>query len=136
MQNLFLLERKVGIIMDSQVYKEYFSEQLLPNIPPNTIIGLDNASIWSVKREYVKMKSTTEAVIQEWLTSKNINWDPSMNKLELVKLVNRVRLDYDKHHQIDKLAEDAGHKVLSLLPYHCELNSVESVWNFKLPEVH
>lgn len=133
--------------MDGERYEEYFTKQLLPNIPPNSVIVLDNASYHSVKIERVPTKCATKRVIQDWLTEKNIPWEPSMNKLELVELLNKVRANYDANYRIDNLAAAEGHHVLRLPPYHCELNPIELVWSqvkgyiaannkrYKLPEV-
>ena len=30
---------------------------------------------------------------------------------------------------VDKMAQDAGHTVLRLPPYHCNLNAIEMVWS-------
>ena len=133
--------------MDGERYEEYFTKQLLPNIPPNSVIVLDNASYHSVKIERVPTKCATKRVIQDWLTEKNIPWEPSTNKLELVELLNKVRANYDANYRIDNLAAAEGHHVLRLPPYHCELNPIELVWSqvkgyiaannkyYKLPEV-
>ena len=75
----------------------------------------------------VPTTATRKAQIQEWLTSKNIEWAADMLKAELLQIVNE-----HKHHfgdyVIDRLAHDSGHEILRLPPYHCELNPIELLW--------
>ena len=47
----------------------------------------------------------------------------------MIEILNRVRQSYVKQYRIDKLAIEAGHKVLRLPPYHPELNPIENVWS-------
>nr|CAD7392592.1 unnamed protein product [Timema cristinae] len=56
--------------MDGKMYEKYFREKLLPNIPSNSVIVLDNASIHSTIKESIPTKSSTKIIIQSWLTSK------------------------------------------------------------------
>ena len=35
---------------------------------------------------------------------------------------------HDAVYAVDKLAKTAGHEVLHLPPYHCELNPIELAW--------
>lgn len=114
--------------MDGKMYQQYFTDKLLPNIPPNSVIVMDNASVHSVKSEKIPTKSCTKAVIQAWLTSKNVNWEESMNKMELMEIVDSIRGRYDKF-VIEEIAKSAGHEILRLPPYHCELNPIEEVWS-------
>ncbi|XP_054256994.1 uncharacterized protein LOC128981989 [Macrosteles quadrilineatus] len=49
-----------------------------------------------------------------------------MTKSELLVLVKSAPVP--KTYTIDKLFYDAGHDVLLLPPYHCDLNPIELVW--------
>lgn len=132
--------------MDGDRFEHWFVNKLLPNIKPNSVIVMDNASYHSVKVEKIPTKSTRKAVIQGWLTDKDIPWSSDMIISELMLLVNSARHIYDVY-RIDSIAEKAGHAVLRLPPYHCELNPIELVWghvknriasknkNFSLSEV-
>lgn len=46
---------------------------------------------------------------------------------ELLSIVKRHKTHYETY-VIDDIAQAAGHKVLRLPPYHCELNPIELVW--------
>jgi hypothetical protein len=37
--------------MEGEMYEKYLSEQLLPNLPPKSVIVVDNASYHSLKKE-------------------------------------------------------------------------------------
>ena len=112
--------------MNAASYEKWFREQLLPNIPPNSVIVLDNASYHSAQVELLPRKHWRKDLIREWLTSKDIQWNTDMIKDELLKLVEPLRPKYsDKN--VDKMAREAGHEVLRLPPYHCELNPIELV---------
>ena len=121
--------------MNAACYENWFKEQLIPNIPPNSVIIMDNASYHSSQIELLPRRGWRKAAIQEWLTKHNITWNKDMIIAELLKLVEPMRTQpqfQDK--RIDALARQAGHEVLRLPPYHCELNAIELVSrNFNRP---
>ncbi|XP_061190008.1 uncharacterized protein LOC133197834 [Saccostrea echinata] len=100
--------------MNSGNFTRWFTEQLLPNLPVIWIPSLCPTS------------SARKAEIQSWLDRKGIHYTPAMIKAELLTLVkqHKPRPKY----VIDDLASQAGHTVLRLPPYHCELNPIELVW--------
>ena len=75
----------------------------------------------------VPTTATKNAQIQDWLTSKDIEWAAGMLKAELLQIVKE-----HKHHNsdyvIDRLMRSTGHKIPRLPPYHCELNLTELIW--------
>ncbi|XP_061168146.1 uncharacterized protein LOC133199989 [Saccostrea echinata] len=114
--------------MNSGNFTRWFTEQLLPNLPGNSVIVMDNASYHSHLDPESKCptSSARKAEIQSWLDRKGIHYTPAMIKAELLTLVkqHKPRPKY----VIDDLASQAGHTVLRLPPYHCELNPIELVW--------
>lgn len=114
--------------MDAARFQKWFVEQLLPNIKPRSVIVMDNASYHSAQVEKVPSSSSRKADIQCWLKSKSIPFSDDQLKSELLQLVKQ-----NKHmflaYQIDTLASAAGHEVVRLPPYHCELNPIELVWS-------
>ncbi|OXA37923.1 hypothetical protein Fcan01_27365 [Folsomia candida] len=111
--------------MDSFGFDNWFRKCLLPNIPPSSIIVMDNASY----------HSTTDApksgdkigVMKSWLKKKQIPFDQKMIKKEIWKLVMAEKKNAE-HLFIDRLAKTHGHEVLRLPPYQCDLNPIELVW--------
>lgn len=114
--------------MDGNRFEKWFLEQLLPNIEPGSVIVMDNASYHSVHLEKVPSSSTRKGDIQSWLRSKGIPFYADQLKAELLELVNEHKHKYAGY-RIDTLAKAAGHDVLRLPPYHCELNPIELVWS-------
>jgi transposase len=114
--------------MNAACYEHWFREQLLPNIPTNSVIVMDNASYHSSQIELLPRRGWKKADIQAWLTKKNITWGQDMIIAELLNLVEPIRSQPQyKDKRIDKIAREAGHEVLRLPPYHCELNPIELV---------
>ena len=112
--------------MNIDHFMEWFSTQLIPNIPASSVIVLDNAKYHNAVVEKQPTTSTRKADIQAWLQKHNISFDDSMLKSELLLLVrfNSVPTVY----KTDIFAEAAGHCVLRLPIAHCELNPIELVW--------
>lgn len=117
--------------MDGARFEKWFTEKLLPNLRPNSVIVMDNASYHSVRLHTLPSSRTRKQAIQEWLTDNDIVWDPTFLKAELLDLVERARLTMPglQKYRIDDIAEQHGHTVLRLPPYHCELNPIELVWS-------
>ncbi|KAH6925968.1 hypothetical protein HPB50_012836 [Hyalomma asiaticum] len=78
--------------------------------------------------EKVPSSSSRKADIQCWLKSKSIPFSDDYLKSELLQLVKQNKHMFLAYH-IDTLASAAGHEVVRLPPYHCELNPIELVWS-------
>lgn len=107
-------------------FKEWF-ESILPRLDPNSIIVMDNAPYHSVQTEKYPTMQSKKAVILEWLESKCIIPERPMLKQELMVIVRSLK-PAKKSYVIDNMATNAGHTVLRLPPYHCELNPIELAW--------
>ncbi|XP_054721324.1 uncharacterized protein LOC129231136 [Uloborus diversus] len=121
-------QRRLSKEMNGDYYEQWFKNKLLPNLDPNSIIVIDNASYHSVFVENIPNTSTKKDDIRRWLTTKNIAWNSDMLKAELLNLVQNVRSKYEEY-RVDRIAALHGHTVLRLLPYHCELNPIENIWS-------
>lgn len=131
--------------MNSAVFEEWFAKILL-RLPNNAVIVMDNASYHSRRAERIPTSSWRKAAIQDWLHSKNIEFNADMLRAELLHLVYIHKEKYNVH-VTDEMAAAANKTVLRLPPYHCELNPIEMVWaqikgevaskntTFKLPHV-
>lgn len=113
--------------MNSTTYETWFRDQLIPNLQPNSVIVLDNASYHSAKKELLPRRGWRKKDIQDWLDEKNIPYSKDMIIAELLELVEPQRSHYETK-KIDDMAKEAGHEVLRTPPYHCELNPIELVW--------
>ncbi|XP_049513968.1 uncharacterized protein LOC125941081 [Dermacentor silvarum] len=114
--------------MDAPRFRKWFVEQLLPNIKPCSVIVMNNASYHSAQAEKVPSSSSRKADIQCWLKSKSIPFSDDQLKSELLQFVKKHKHMFLAF-QIDTLASAAGHEVVRLPPYHCELNPIKLVWS-------
>ena len=59
-----------------------------------------------------------------------IEYDDEMTKKNLFEKISINRPPRDQQYSIDKVMRNAGHEVIRLPPYHCELNPIELAWGF------
>lgn len=104
--------------MDGPRFEKRFSQQLLPNIKPCSVIVIDNAPYYSVHLEKVPTASTRKVDIQSWLTEKGVAFSQDKLKPELLELVNQHKMF--SAYRVDVVAKAAG---------HCELNLIELIWS-------
>lgn len=114
--------------MNSVNFAKWFTEQLLPNIPPQSLIIMDNAPYHNeLAEDAFPTPTTTKAQLQHWLkTHHRREYRDDMLKPEL----------YQKCRQLcpppqllfDRLAEAKGHTILRTPPYHPELQPIETCW--------
>lgn len=113
--------------MTYTTFKRWFKEQLLPHLPPSSIIVMDNASIHSVQINKVPNSNTRKADIIAWLSSNGISHSSSQTRAELLLTVNAHKPTH-RTYEIDEVANQHGHRVVKLPPYHCHYNPIELVW--------
>ncbi|KAM7282428.1 peroxidasin homolog [Ixodes scapularis] len=104
--------------MDRVHYHKWFTQKLLPALPPGNVIFIDSAPFHSVKEEKVPCMSSLKKDIEARFSKKGVTWSTDMVKAELMKLVNAVKVEGDTY-RIDTIASEAGHTVVRLPPYHC-----------------
>lgn len=112
--------------MNADVFEKWFL-QVLPLLEPNSVIVLDNASYHSRYVEKIPNTSSRKDEIIQWLVARGVNVDQSYLKAELLLEVEKLKPAYQRR-RIDVMAEQHGHTVLRLPPYHCELNPIELIW--------
>lgn len=88
---------------------------------------MDNAPYHSRRQEKIPSANWKKADIQQWLRGKNVNFEDTDIKLDLMNKVRSVKEKF-KIYAVDELAKKSGIEVLRLPPYHCELNPIELVW--------
>jgi len=113
--------------MNWKNFSKWFSEQLLPNIPNNSIIVMDNARYHNVLVENKFPSSTsTKEELQQWLRHNGHSLSCDLLKSELVELCRKHAPVPE--FRIDKLASQAGHTIMRTPPYHPELQPIETCW--------
>jgi hypothetical protein len=129
-QLIFESKKKTGDYhgqMDWGNFSRWFTEQLLPNIPENSIIIMDNASYHNATEESSFPKSNARKEnLRKWLDDKRIPWGEDLLKAELYALCKLF--EPKPEYKIDKIAEAAGHSILRTPQYHPELQPIETCW--------
>jgi len=110
---------------DSDVFQQWFTAQLLANVPPRSLIILDRCPFHTVCSDAVVPSQMKKSALQQWLTERGIAWEEQWLRARLMQEVDRYR---DKKPLVELLAEEQGHKVLFLPVHHPELNPIELVW--------
>ena len=113
--------------MTAQHFEEWFHDALMPDIQPNSLIVMDNAPYHSRRLERVPTMSSRKQVMQDWLTSHRIWFPECALKQELYNLIRSS--NFKPKYAVDEMARAAGHEVVHLPPYHCELNPNELAWS-------
>lgn len=112
--------------MNSTNFYNWVDRKLIPKLPPNSVIVMDNAAYHCVQVEKKPTMSCMKINMQNWLQNHNVPFSPTMVKAELLGLINTTQSE--KIYTIDELLKGAGHTVLRLPPYHPDLNPIELVW--------
>lgn len=108
-------------------FSRWFTTQLIPGIPPASLIILDNASYHNVLTgRSVPAKASTKESLQAWLAHNRIPWREDMLRSELYDLCER--LAPEPEFRLDQIAAKHGHTILRTPPYHPELQPIETCW--------
>ncbi|KAK8375678.1 hypothetical protein O3P69_008460 [Scylla paramamosain] len=109
-----------------QCFQIWFKDQLLPNIPNNSLIIMDDAHWHSNIVNKAPDTNMKKDCIIQWLQENNIAPDKAVSKLELLHIVNSYT---EKLYDIDLIAKNCGHEVLRLPPHHDHLNPMVLIWH-------
>jgi len=126
-ESVFEARKKTGDYhgqMDRENFSGWFAEQLLPNIPKNSVIITDNAGYHNVAEENsFPMSDSTKEDLRKWSDDKDIPWGQDLLKAGLYAL---CRSDKPKPgYKTDIIAKAAGHAILRTPQYHPELRPIE-----------
>ena len=124
-----ILKRLNNRQMISKINYAETDSTLIPQVRPNTIIVMDNASYHIVHEDPLPTKGWLKNVIRAWLTLHDIFWEEVHVKKDLITLCEPFRSRCNLY-KVDSMAEKAGHTVLRLPPYHCEFNPIENIWAY------
>ena len=112
--------------MTGEHFEEWFRDKLLPNVPSNSLIVMDNASYHSRRCEELPVKNWTKKRMIEWLDEKGIPYPPKALKSEIFSIIQGLNLT--PRYVVDEMARAAGHEVMRLPVAHCTLNPIEMAW--------
>ncbi len=127
---VFKSTRKTGDYhgqMNLDLFKKWLTEMLLPNIPKNSLIIMDNASYHNTLSEYSPPTPLcSKKKIMEWLEQNKIYCRDDCLKPELVEILKK--LAPEPLYTIDEITRSHGHEVIRTPPYHPELQPIETCW--------
>jgi transposase len=109
------------------IFRQWFSEQLMPNIPRKSLIIMDNASYHNVLATCSPpIPTSKKSEIRDWLQINKAPCSDDCLKAELVELLKK--LAPEPIFALDELAREQGHEILRTPPYHPELQPIELCW--------
>jgi transposase len=113
--------------MNWDLFKKWFMEMLLENIPPKSLIIMDNASYHNTLSEHSPPTPLcSKKRITDWLERNRIYCRQDCLKPELVEILKK--LVPEPSYAIDEIARSYGHEVIRTPPYHPELQPIETCW--------
>ena len=127
---IFKSTRKTGDYhgqMNFELFKKWFTEMLIPNIPENSIIIMDNASYHNTLADHSPPTAqSSKEKICKWLDENDVTYPDHCLKVELVELLTKQ--SPEPIYAIDEIAKSYGHEVIRTPPYHPELQPIEICW--------
>lgn len=134
---VFKSTRKTGDYhgqMNWDLFQKWFVEQLLPNIPSQSIIVMDNAPYHNVLADHsAPTPACSKEKIRTWLESNKIPCKDDCLKVELVEILKKI--SPEPTYAIDVIASKQRHEVIRTPPYHPELQPIEICWGVVKNEV-
>jgi transposase len=102
--------------MNNVNFERWLRTQLIPNLPPNSVLVLDNASYHNIVDEKKPTTASKKCEMIEFLVKKKIAHKPKQTKPELYKLIKENKTKYPDY-RFDKILKEYGHEILRLPPY-------------------
>ncbi len=113
--------------MNQELFTKWFTEKLLPNIPKNSLIIMDNASYHNnLSAHSAPTAQSKKEKIRSWLEQNNIPISDDCLKVEMVEVLNKIAPS--PTYMLDDIAAKYGHEILRTPPYHPELQPIEICW--------
>ncbi|XP_026728002.1 uncharacterized protein LOC113494064 [Trichoplusia ni] len=104
--------------MDSYNFEKWFG-QILLKLDANSVIVMDNAPYHSRRKEKIPTSSNKKSELQAWLKEKNISFEETEVKAQLLLKIKEVK-DIYQTYVVDEMAHEKGITVVRLPPYHSE----------------
>lgn len=113
--------------MNHELFMKWFTEKLIPNIPENALVIMDNAPYHNVLSVHSSpTNNSKKEVISDWLKNNGVPIAEDSLKAELVEILQKIAPV--PTYAVDELALKHGHKVIRTPPYHPELQPIEICW--------
>lgn len=120
--------------VNTALFQKWFVEMLLPNIPPKSIIIMDNAAYHNtLSSTSAPTRSSSMDRMLKWLADNKIACNPDCLKVELAEIIEKYAPE--PTYAIDEIANKNGHEVYRTPPYHPELQPIEICWGVLKNEI-
>ncbi|CAK1600945.1 unnamed protein product [Parnassius mnemosyne] len=113
--------------MNTENYTKWLQTQLIPNLKPNSVVVVNNASYHDSFQNPAPNSNHRKQAMIDWFKYRNINHSGSMLKPQLYQLLLQNKARFVEY-KIDNLLQEHGHSVLRLPPYHPDFNPIENIW--------
>lgn len=113
--------------MNGHNFQKWLMEKLLPHIPPQSVIVLDNAPYHCIQIDKPPTPYSLKKDMISWLRNKGVDCNESMRKNDLYNQILSLK-PKEKVFKIDSILSGHGHSVVRLPPYMCDLNPIELAW--------
>ncbi|XP_069675935.1 uncharacterized protein [Periplaneta americana] len=113
--------------MNSATYNRWLREKLIPNLPAESIVVLDNAPYHTVQENRAPTMASRKEQIVAWLKENGLKYAEDLTKRELLEIVKANKLE--PVYSVDRILRENGFTVLRLPPHNCDLNPMELIWN-------
>jgi len=127
---VFQSTRKTGDYhgqMNAKLFQKWFLEKLIPNIPDNSLIIMDNAPYHKTLSSISPpTPNCAKEKIYTWLLKNQIPCEKDSLKAELVTVLKKVVPA--PIYEVDEIASKHGHEIIRTPPYHPELQPIEVCW--------
>ena len=107
-------------------FSKWFARRLLKNIPPKSIVVLDNARYHNVSDAKTPGINSTKKQLRDWLSRNNHKWSGDMLKPELLEMCKKIAPA--PQYCLDQIAAEYDISILRTPQYHPELQPIESCW--------
>lgn len=113
--------------MNEAVFEEWFEKQLLPNIPPSSIIVMDMASYHNTLLEALPTIAWKKEELKNWLIKKGVKSSDELPRAVLYEMTRKLSKN-SKKYLVDTIAAKAGHRVVRLPPHPFQYNPIQLIW--------
>ena len=114
--------------MNSEHYMDWFTNNLLPNVPDNSVIVIDHAPYHDKQKDKPPTTNNRKGDIRKWLDEHNITYSDKDIKKTLLEIVKQHRPTPTYLTNEATRLHGRNITVLRLPVAHCELNAIELAW--------
>ena len=112
--------------MNGKNFMRWLNERLQPNLPPNSVLVVDNAPSHSRQEDKCPTTATRKAEIQAWMDQNHIPYSTRMLKAEVPQICKTQKPQPE--YVLENILRQHGLDCLRLPAYHADLNAIELVW--------